>query len=123
MPLAGVLVLQVGGYLPRRTFGHAHGRGRNTSDTYIHSSADIRHAFVIIQEAEVVIRSVGFGLHLAVHRLISEQGVWSGGRHQFAVVVTAVAEQQEPAWLLHAARTAVVEHLHQPAVSRSVRSA
>ena len=121
MPLARILVAHIRCNLLCHCLGCCSTRYRQSPYAYIHPAINIRCALIVIQESEIIVRRVGFGLYLAVHCLIRQQGVWPGSGHEFAVVVAAVAEQQQPFRFLLRVLSAVVKHLHDPAVSRSVR--
>ena len=120
LPFAETIVLHISDQLIHHLLRFCNRVYRQTTDTDVHASLCIALALVVVEKTEIVVAGVCLGLHGGVLGLVGEQGVLSRSGKQFAVVERTIAHQQKPTRLFAAACTAVVEHLHQPAVCRSI---
>ena len=120
-PFARILIVHVANNLIDhllRLFGRANWQ---TSYTDIHGSGGIIIAFGVIQETEIVVGGIAFHFVEGVFRLVGKQQGRTGVRQQFAVIKRTMTHQQQPSRFgVYVIRT-IVEHLHQPAVSCSIR--
>ena len=94
LPLTHVFVAHISYGLVDHVLRLFYGVGRQSAHAYVHSAIGVALSLAIVQETEIVIRGICLGLHIGVLGLVGEKFIISTHPHQFAVVESAIAEQQ-----------------------------
>ena len=127
LPIAGILVQTVADGLVNHGLGFLDGAGRQSANGSITEVVDHVAALVVVEHAEIVVRTVALSLAHRVFRLVAQQEIV--GRivlpvaEHHAVVPCAVAKEDQVAGLILLALGPVVEHLHVAAVGVGIRRA